>query len=314
MTGMYSLKTENLQAENNFPKLQKEALEKFSCQGVQEFSFNEAQVDEILGEAAYCGGELPEEVLARIEAATEQPGCEFFFSQKENAEAFQRELIETYNLKSELVEYPDQDWNEEWKKFYKPIIVDDFVIVPAWEENYEKRTHTVFIHPGMAFGTGDHPTTYLCLYLMQLWLKGEFGNGHKTFLDMGCGSGILGIAAAKAGFETGEFCDIDSVALNNCHENLKINRIPQEQVSYFGEPSDLNLEISHDFIFANILAPILIENADLLIRKTKVGGGLVLAGLLVEQEEQVLKAFTKKFEIIHIERKDDWSGILLRRI
>ena len=149
----------------------------------------------------------------------------------------------------------DEDWKNEWKKYYKPIVTKSVTVVPVWIK-YNKisdKEKILWINPGMAFGTGEHETTKMCLDLL-----GEIDVSGKTVIDVGTGSGILGIASILSGAKSAYMCDIDSTAIDTAKENARLNNVSDRCEI---ERADL-LEKSKepaDVVFANITADILIR-------------------------------------------------------
>ncbi len=296
------------------------AVEDFGCDGVEEFSLEEARVDEILGERAYSGGDIPESLIDEVQAATinqESITYKYFFYQdnfEENASEFVFFLKENY---SELPLFTAQknfeDWNAEWKKFYTPIIVSDRLeIIPEWlkETREESTAQKVYIYPGMGFGTGTHETTYLCLSLFDK-IFDELKPG-SSCLDFGCGSGILGIAALKTKEMPTLFCDIDKSALDNCVQNLVLN-FEGENL----EGTKLIIrdrffpEKKYDLVFANILEHVLIMEKEPIVSSLNKNGYLIVSGLLNHQVENIVSAYSE-LKKVAVVSKNDWSAILFQ--
>ena len=166
------------------------ACAEYAATGVEDFSIDEAKVDSILGERSYSGGDVPESVIFEVEDTLNTEGLlkKYYFNSKEEAIEFQN-YLNTHGQKLELIESEVEDWNEEWKKTYAPILVsEELEIIPSWnKEDYSSLAkNQIYIYPGMGFGTGSHETTFLCLKLYTKYLNNRF----KTCLDFGCGSGI----------------------------------------------------------------------------------------------------------------------------
>lgn len=297
------------------------ALEDFGCDGIEEFSLEEARVDQILGERAYSGGDIPESLIDEVEAATidqEAFTYKYFFYQndfEENSSDFVFFIKENYpELPLFTAQKNIEDWNAEWKKFYTPIIVSERLeIIPEWLKDSRKDSSAqkVYIYPGMGFGTGTHETTYLCLSLFdKITDQLKVGTG---CLDFGCGSGILGIAALKIKHMPTLFCDIDKSALDNCVQNLVLN--------FEGE----NLEGSKlvirerynpakfELVFANILEHVLILEKEVILDSLQKNGFLIVSGLLNHQVETIVSQYSS-LEKVAVVSKNDWSAILFRRV
>ncbi len=298
--------------------LDHQAHAKFMCQGVEDFAIEEAKVDEILGERSYSGGDVPESVIYEVEEVLEDEGTlkKYFFDNKGHASRFKHFLLETYKLDSKLISEEIKDWNEEWKKTYAPILVDESLeIIPEWEKGkYQSSSkNQIYIYPGQGFGTGSHETTFLCLKLFTTLNL----NKSSTCLDFGCGSGILGIAHALINKNAGiDLYDIDPEALENCKQNIELNDLDQSSFNLLLPSERTQIEKTYDVVFANILLNILLLELDYLANSVNEGGFLILSGLLVPQEEEVLRSYlSKNKELKHLktEIKGDWIAILLQR-
>src|SRR6187455_492121 len=158
----------------------------------------------------------------------------------------------------------DQNWMEAWKQHYKPILIGDrLVILPAWMESPDPGRVAVKIDPGMAFGTGTHPTTQLCLELMEK----EYANQPPScVIDVGCGSGILSIAAIKLGTPTVLGVDIDAGSVKNSRENADANKVGDEFILGVGSVDEIRIGkfafAKAPLVVANILAPVIVRLFD----------------------------------------------------
>lgn len=189
--------------------------------------------------------------------------------------------------------YEDQDWSESWKEFFSPVRVDDtFLVLPPWLESEGGASGLIplLIEPKMAFGTGHHATTALCLQAVAGLHREGAVSAETRFLDLGTGSGILALACAKLGM-TGLALDIDPVAVANASENMTLNGIAQEVSIRKGGLEALDPDQRFGLILANILAGPLVRMAPALVRRLAPGARLVLSGILVEQAERVADAY-----------------------
>jgi ribosomal protein L11 methyltransferase len=220
----------------------------------------------------------------------------------------------------------DQNWMEAWKQHYKPILVGErLVIIPAWMESPDPNRVAIKIDPGMAFGTGTHPTTQLCLELMESFFdqssiqnpKSETlappgtvraprmfvpcGAGDRcgasagVVIDVGCGSGILSIAALKLGAKSALGVDIDAGSIVNARENANTNHVGGELILSVGSVQEI-LEGKFAYrkaplVVANILAPVIIRLFDVgLAELIEKNGAIILSGILQEQAQNVIEA------------------------
>lgn len=302
------------------PLIHSYALEDFGCDGVEEFALEEARVDEILGERAYSGGDIPESLIDEVQAATisqETVTYKYFFYQNDfevNAAEFVFFMKENYPTISVFTAQKDfEDWNAEWKKFYNPITVSkNLEIIPEWlRDTHKSVAHKqVYIYPGMGFGTGTHETTYLCMVLFDK-IMDEF-NGSSTCLDFGCGSGILGIAAMLAKNTQTHFCDIDKSALDNCIQNLVLNFEGQDLSGTELIIRERYKTKKYDLVFANILEHVLILEKKTILDSLSDKGYVIVSGLLNHQVNNIVNEYSE-LEMLEVVSKGDWSAILFRK-
>lgn len=187
-----------------------------------------------------------------------------------------------------------QDWQNEYKKYLHPIEVPPIHVVPIWEKlNYKIPVgeHGIYLDAGMAFGTGAHETTQLCLERLVRVSK-SISDRTKKVIDVGCGSGILAIAAAKLGFLNVKAFDNDPDAISVSRENAQINHVNTINWSVDDIKSGL-ANVHGDYIMANILAPILIANADIFIDSINADGYLSLSGILITEKQSIIDVFSK---------------------
>ncbi len=211
----------------------------------------------------------------------------------------------------------DQNWMEAWKQHYRPILIGKrLLILPAWLESPEPERLAIKIDPGMAFGTGTHPTTQLCLDL----LESIFEDRHPTpVIDVGCGSGILSIAAIKLGAAAALGVDIDAESIVNARENADTNGISDElilEVGSVGEILDGKFPWkSASLVMANILAPVIIRLFEAgLAELVEPGGTVVLSGILQEQAQAVIEAGEAKGLRAGEKRQmGDWVALTMKK-
>lgn len=211
----------------------------------------------------------------------------------------------------------DQNWMEAWKQHYRPILIGRrLVILPAWMESPDPNRVAIKIDPGMAFGTGTHPTTQLCLELME---KTFVARHPSPVIDVGCGSGILSIAAIKLGAKAALGVDVDPGSIQNARENAKNNDIADELILNVGSVREI---LKGQFAFrkaqlvvANIIAPIIIRLFDEgLADLMEQGGTLILSGILQEQAQDVIDAGQAKgLQWNERRQMGDWVALTMSR-
>ena len=197
----------------------------------------------------------------------------------------------------------DKDWEREWMDNSHPIRFGERLwICPSWRDVPDPDAVNVMLDPGLAFGTGTHPTTALCLQ----WLDGLDLTG-KTVIDFGCGSGILAIAALKLGAARAIGIDIDPQAIQASRDNAQRNGVSERLELFL--PQDQPADLSADVVVANILAGPLRELAPLIGCLPKTGGHLGLSGVLATQAESVSEAYRDLFALDPVAEKEEWCRI-----
>jgi len=203
----------------------------------------------------------------------------------------------------------EKDWANAWKSFFKPLRVGRIVIKPSWEDfTPDAETIVVELDPGMAFGTGSHPTTQLCLMALQRLVEGG-----ETILDVGTGSGILSIAAAKLGASRVVALDIDPVAVEAARRNIASEGL-SGIVSCEEADSPGAFEGTADIVVANIIAQTIIALADDLDSRLKPGGTLISSGIVVDRAEEV-RSRLEGLGLATIDemRDGDWVAFISRK-
>ena len=197
----------------------------------------------------------------------------------------------------------DQDWERSWMENFQPLRFGQRLwIVPSWHQPPEPQAVNLHLDPGLAFGTGTHPTTALCLE----WLDGQDLQGCNV-LDFGCGSGILAIAALLLGAKQACGTDIDPQALEASRDNATRNGIDAARFPLY-LPSEMPAD-TFDLVLANILAGPLVQLAPTISQHVRQGGHLVLSGILAEQAEEVRAAYQADFILDPTAEKDGWVRI-----
>ena len=216
----------------------------------------------------------------------------------------------------------DQNWMEAWKEHYKPIPIGKrLMIVPAWMDSPEPSRIPIKIDPGMAFGTGTHPTTQLCLELIEkAILENRNSNTEYRVIDVGCGSGILSIAALKLGATSALGVDIDIESVRNSRENADKNDIGAEFIIGQGSVAEVKAGqfafASAPLVVANILAPVIVRLFDAgLSDLAETGGAVILSGILSEQAQKVIEAAQAKGLVLTERRQmGDWVALGCRKL
>ena len=196
------------------------------------------------------------------------------------------------------------DYENEWKKYYNPIKTKHITIVPTWIDYKASKGEKIMrLDPGMAFGTGSHATTRMCLELMDV-------NG-KDVIDVGCGSGILGIAAKICGAKSVYMCDIDEQAVEFARQNASLNHVD----AVIERADLLEGDRQADFIFANITADILMRFSKSIGKHLRKGGIIVLSGIIDTREAEVVQCYRDAgYEIIERQSIDDWRAFKFKRV
>lgn len=205
-------------------------------------------------------------------------------------------------------------WLEGWKECFKPIVTELFYIHPPWEKPSEDaKLINVVIDPGMAFGTGQHATTQLCISAFATIQK-TFDINTAAMLDVGAGSGILSIAAKKLGFKTVWACDIDPNSVIASKQNFNENKIEATMLAGSIPLQDQSAPKAFDFIVANILFVVINKIFPQLFESTTKEGYMLLSGILVEQEIELEKRILE-YSLIKVQEwhQDGWYAVLLQK-
>jgi ribosomal protein L11 methyltransferase len=206
-------------------------------------------------------------------------------------------------------EIDEEDWATSWKKYYKPLhITDKVVIKPSWED-YSKAPEEIVIEldPGMAFGTGTHETTKMCAELIERYVK----KGDSA-IDIGCGTGILSVIAAKLGAKEITAVDIDELAVKITKENCIINGVDNIVKAYTGSLREID-PVKTDIVFANIIANVIIDLADTLRYYLKKDGYFITSGIIKERKQEVIETYLGKgFSQEVILEMGEWVAIVFK--
>ena len=202
----------------------------------------------------------------------------------------------------------DEEWANSWKQYYKPFKLGNIVIKPSWEEYTPSEDEKVVeLDPGVAFGTGQHPTTELCIRAISDYLKPEM-----TFIDAGCGSGILGLVAGAIGFKKGYAFDIEQSAVDVSIENFRKSNI--ENITVFQASSPTQIPEKADIIFANIIATVIKAMGADLVEKMNPNGILIASGIIENRYEDI-KSMFENLGLKEIEKRTHkgWVCLILSK-
>lgn len=219
----------------------------------------------------------------------------------------------------ETSETEDKDWINNWKQYFKPFTVDDILIKPTWEEIPEEHKEKLLIEidPGTAFGTGQHETTQLCIRQLKKYVTPD-----TKILDVGTGSGILGITALKLGAKEVFGTDLDENAIVAVKENMEANDISPDKFKVLKgniiNDEDVKKEVGfevYDLVVANILADIIIILQKEIPVHMKKGAIFITSGIINMKEEAVKKAFSENeaFELVEITYQGEWVSVTVRK-
>ena len=238
------------------------------------------------------------------------------YSQRRN-DLIKAAFEEKFNDRDDVVftidfyEYDEEDYQNSWKKYLYPEKVSEkFVVKPTWRE-YEPEENELVIEldPGRAFGTGSHPTTSLCLKIMEENIKP--GN---SVIDVGTGSGILMIAAEKLGATDIYGTDIDELAVEATKENLELNKISSDTAEvYLGDLISVVKDKQFDVVVANILAHVILLLLKDIFKVVKKDGLIIFSGIIEDKLPEIVKQVEEKgLEILEIKRDKEWRALLIK--
>ena len=215
-------------------------------------------------------------------------------------------------------ETEDIDWINNWKQFFHQFTIDDLLIIPSWEEVKPEDADKKILHidPGTAFGTGMHETTQLCI--RQIW---KYLTSETVMLDVGTGSGILGIVALMYGAKKVVGTDLDPCAVPAVEENLQVNQIPPEKFDMMIGNIITEKEVQdkvgyecYDIVVANILADVLVPLTPVILNQLKPGGIYITSGIIDDKEQTVRDAVEKAgLEILEVTYQGEWVSVTARK-
>ena len=208
----------------------------------------------------------------------------------------------------------DVDWVNNWKQYFHQFYIDDILVIPSWENVEAKDSDKMVIHidPGTAFGTGMHETTQLCIRQLKKYVTED-----TEILDVGCGSGILGMLALKFGAKHSVGTDLDPCAIDATYENMDNNGISRDQYEVMigniiddKEVQDKVGYEKYDIVAANILADVLVPLTPVIIHQLKKGGIYITSGIIEDKEEVVVEAVKKAgLEVLEVNHQGEWVSV-----
>ena len=212
----------------------------------------------------------------------------------------------------------DLDWVNNWKQYFHQFYVDDILIIPSWEEVKPEDENKMIIHidPGTAFGTGMHETTQLCIRQLKKHVTKE-----TRILDVGCGSGILGMLALKFGAAYSVGTDLDPCAIDATYENMEVNGITRDQYEVMigniiddKEVQDKVGYDKYDIVVANILADVLVPLTPVILNQLKKGGVYITSGIIDDKEDTVVEAVKAAgLEVLEVTYQGEWVSVTARK-
>ena len=212
----------------------------------------------------------------------------------------------------------DVDWVNNWKQYFHQFYVDDILIIPSWEEVKPEDEDKMIIHidPGTAFGTGMHETTQLCIRQLR-----KFVTEDTIILDVGCGSGILGMLALKFGAKYSVGTDLDPCAIDATYENMEVNGVTRDQYEVMigniiddKEVQDTVGYDKYDIVVANILADVLVPLTPVILNQLKSGGIYITSGIIAEKEETVVNCVKNAgLEVLEVTHQGEWVSVTARK-
>lgn len=214
--------------------------------------------------------------------------------------------------KISIHEVREEDWANAWKQYYKPVKVSPSITIkPTWEE-YEKKSpheHVIELDPGMAFGTGTHPTTVLCIQALEKYVK-----ENDEIVDVGTGSGVLSIASALLGAKHVLALDLDEIAVTSAQQNIKYNHL-DDKITVKQNDLLKEIEAGYDIVVANILAEVILQFISDAKRVLKQNGLFISSGIISKKKDEVITALEKEnFEIMEVVEQEDWVAIVAKKV
>lgn len=229
-----------------------------------------------------------------------------------------RAFLDVGECTIEESETEDVDWVNNWKQYFHQFYIDDILVIPSWEKVKPEDSDKMVIHidPGTAFGTGMHETTQLCIRALKKYVTSE-----TEILDVGCGSGILGMLALKFGAKHSLGTDLDPCAIDATHENMEVNGIRKDQyeVMIGNIIDDKTVQDAvgyekYDIVAANILADVLVPLTPVIIHQMKPGAIYITSGIIEDKENVVVEAVKAAgLEVLEVNHQGEWVSVVARK-
>ena len=229
-----------------------------------------------------------------------------------------RAFLDVGECTIEESETEDVDWVNNWKQYFHQFYIDDILVIPSWENVKPEDSDKMAIHidPGTAFGTGMHETTQLCIRALKKYVTSE-----TEILDVGCGSGILGMLALKFGAKHSLGTDLDPCAIDATHENMEVNGIRKDQyeVMIGNIIDDTAVQDAvgyekYDIVAANILADVLVPLTPVIIHQMKPGAVYITSGIIEDKENVVVEAVKAAgLEVLEVNHQGEWVSVVARK-
>lgn len=229
-----------------------------------------------------------------------------------------RNYVDVGECTIEESETEDVDWVNNWKKYFHQFYIDDILVIPSWEDVKTEDSDKMVIHidPGTAFGTGMHETTQLCIRALRKYTKKD-----ALVLDVGCGSGILGMLALKFGAGHSVGTDLDPCAIDATHENMEVNGIDKDQyevmIGNIIDDKAVQDQVGYekyDIVAANILADVLVPLTPVIVHQMKPGAVYITSGIIDDKEETVVEAVKKAgLEVLEVTYQGEWVSVTARK-
>ena len=229
-----------------------------------------------------------------------------------------RNYVDVGECTIEESETEDVDWVNNWKQYFHQFYVDDILIIPSWEEVKPEDSDKMVIHidPGTAFGTGMHETTQLCIRALRKYTKKD-----ALVLDVGCGSGILGMLALKFGAGHSVGTDLDPCAIDATHENMEVNGIDKDQyevmIGNIIDDKAVQDQVGYekyDIVAANILADVLVPLTPVIVHQMKPGAVYITSGIIDDKEEVVVEAVKAAgLTVLEVNYQGEWVSVVAKK-